>query len=181
MAKNDPQARAEECAKRIPKGGTFLEIGVWRGANASKVLKLRRDVRATLCDPWALAEGSYATSGSSDSKIDEKAWEQVYATARRNVSPWADRVSFARFTSADFASRVMSETTFDVIFIDGDHSYEGCARDIALWTPHAKCWIGGHDFAKDSFPGVKRAVEEAFGDQDFILGADSTWWHEVLQ
>lgn len=48
-----------------------------------------------------------------------------------------------------------------VLFIDGDHSYEGCKTDIDSWFPHMK--KGGvmlfHDCDETS-PGVLRAVSE---------------------
>jgi hypothetical protein len=176
---NDPDARALECAKRIPQGGTFLEIGVWRGANTARILKMRPDVQAVCCDPWALASGSYATSGSSDAKLKTKEeWDFIFARAQRNLSPYKGRFSLVRMGSREFAAYAVKET-YDVIFIDADHSYEGCGTDIALWRGRAKHWIGGHDYAKESFPGVKRAVDEAF-PKDLILGADSTWWFKSV-
>lgn len=49
----------------------------------------------------------------------------------------------------------------DVIFIDGDHTYLGCKRDIDAWYPHMK--EGGvmmfHD-CDESSPGVVQAVAE---------------------
>jgi predicted O-methyltransferase YrrM len=49
----------------------------------------------------------------------------------------------------------------DVIFIDGDHSYEGCKKDIENWYPRMK--KGGvmlfHDCDETS-PGVVQAVKE---------------------
>jgi len=56
----------------------------------------------------------------------------------------------------------------DVIFIDGDHSYEGCKADIDNWYPQmAK---GGvmlfHDCDATS-PGVVQAVQEFVAEHDF--------------
>jgi predicted O-methyltransferase YrrM len=49
----------------------------------------------------------------------------------------------------------------DVLFIDGDHSYEGCKADIDAWFPFVK--EGGvimfHD-CDESSPGVVQAVAE---------------------
>lgn len=49
----------------------------------------------------------------------------------------------------------------DVLFIDGDHSYEGCKADIDGWYPHMKKHgvILFHDCDSTS-PGVVKAVEE---------------------
>jgi predicted O-methyltransferase YrrM len=54
----------------------------------------------------------------------------------------------------------------DLVFIDGDHSYEGVRADYEHWAPHVRC--GGrllfHDaVARDFAPsavGVSRLVEE---------------------
>ena len=33
----------------------------------------------------------------------------------------------------------------DIVFIDADHSYEGCRSDFNLWYPHARLAVGFHD------------------------------------
>lgn len=172
---NDPQARARDIASRLPKGKcTALEIGVWRGANASRILKYHKHVHLTLVDPWAPADGSYATSGSSDSKLGKEAFELVYQRALANLKPYEGRFKVVRASSALAASLIEESEPFDLVFIDGDHSYDGCALDIALWRKRTKV-IGGHDYGKASFPGVVKAVREAFGTE-YTLGLDSNWW-----
>jgi len=49
-----------------------------------------------------------------------------------------------------------------VLFIDGDHTYNGCHRDIEAWLPHLKenGTVLFHD-CDESSPGVMWAVAEA--------------------
>jgi len=52
--------------------------------------------------------------------------------------------------------------TIDLVFIDGDHSYEACQADIAGWSPFLKPGgiIAFHDFGSRA-EGVTRAIFEA--------------------
>lgn len=66
----------------------------------------------------------------------------------------------------------------DMVFVDGDHSYEGCRGDIEAWLPHIK--PGGllaiHDYNKQMlpadpqgphpkpWPGVNQAVNELMAE-----------------
>lgn len=51
-------------------------------------------------------------------------------------------------------------SAFDVLFIDGDHSYEGCTRDLENWFPRLA--TGGHVVLHDCFAGTQ--VQEAVLD-----------------
>jgi hypothetical protein len=52
-------------------------------------------------------------------------------------------------SSQDPATQVHAVTRLgtnpDVVFIDADHSYEGCKRDFELWHPIAQMAVGFHD------------------------------------
>jgi predicted O-methyltransferase YrrM len=63
----------------------------------------------------------------------------------------------------------------DLLFIDGDHSYEGAASDLARWTPLVR--EGGHVVLHDAvdtggygnvYPGVQRAVDEFVAKGEFV-------------
>ncbi len=49
---------------------------------------------------------------------------------------------------------------FDLLFIDGDHTYEGCSRDLAQWYPRLS--NRGHVILHDCYRG-------AYGVQDAVM------------
>ena len=68
---------------------------------------------------------------------------------------------------------VVWRVPIDFLFIDGDHSYEGCKGDILGFSPHVRPggMIAGHDYGPWSdaitgepreFVGVRRAVDEIY-------------------
>ena len=62
----------------------------------------------------------------------------------------------------------MRENSFDFLFIDGDHSYEACLRDIQNFYPHLE--TGGLIAFHDSYPdmpnnGVFHAIQEFSSNQ----------------
>lgn len=65
----------------------------------------------------------------------------------------------------DMAASV-SLDSMDFVFIDADHSYEAVKDDIAHWCGKVRPggWVGGHDYHQRKFPGVVKAVDEAFGN-----------------
>lgn len=68
------------------------------------------------------------------------------------------------WTTTRAAARLVPDGWADFVFIDAAHSYRAVCDDIADWLPKVKPggWFGGHDY-HPKFPGVIRAVDEAFG------------------
>jgi hypothetical protein len=62
----------------------------------------------------------------------------------------------------------------DLVYIDGDHSYDGCKRDIEIYREKARRVICGDDYVERDGFGVAQAVQEAFRGRYQTLGA--FWW-----
>ena len=71
---------------------------------------------------------------------------------------------------------------FDVLFVDGDHSYDGCMADLENWYPLLSA--GGHVVIHDCYDG-QPSMDATF---DFFARHDATavvpafrgphhWWH----
>lgn len=90
-----------------------------------------------------------------------------------------DRVRFVQGWS-DESARLFPDESFELVFIDADHSEEWVRRDVAAWLPKVKRGgvIAGHDYGSRNWPGVKRAVDSLFADHPhpIHLEANKVWW-----
>jgi predicted rRNA methylase YqxC with S4 and FtsJ domains len=97
-------------------------------------------------------------------------------------------IRLVKMKSSD-ASILYPSEYFDWIYIDADHSYSSVLEDIKNWYPKLKKngVISGHDFDPDitddnySNYGVKKAVEEFFGKDNFKLTEESNYksWYVI--
>ena len=64
----------------------------------------------------------------------------------------------------------------DLVYIDADHSYEGCTQDIRLYRSKAKMVLCGDDYIDRPGFGVIRAVTEALPVHKH---SGQFWWFEL--
>ena len=73
------------------------------------------------------------------------------------------------------AAKTVYDGSLDFVFIDADHGYEGCLRDIKAWD--SKVRDGGIVFGHDiHFPTVQKAVTEFYGENSWNVEDDFIWW-----
>lgn len=123
------------CLKKLKAGDVYLEVGVDRGRSLS--------VADMVADYGVILEG-----------VDINKTEEL-----EDLLSKVERLIFYHEDSLELAKRY--ERKISVLFIDGNHSYDGCKADIEAWLPHMK--KGGvvlfHDYDITS-PGVIKAVDE---------------------
>lgn len=127
-----------ECLKRLATGKLrIVEIGVWHGVN-TRILANAMSESGILyaCDPFFPGKLGFC-------------WyrEIAHHEARRDRSK---NVQFLEMKSSEAAEqfRKTGEEDFDLIFIDGDHSYKGVSEDWSLFAPLVA--TGGHIALHDS-------------------------------
>lgn len=171
--------RARAILKRLEDvpGPTVAEIGVFTGDLSIILLAARPDLRLLMVDPYETYEQTedYKASGDFHTTMtaDQHKWARKMASKGTDFA-WYRREQ-AVMTSLQAAEEY--ERIFDLVFIDGDHSYKGCREDIDAWRPLVKegGWLSGHDYRTD-MPGfgVKDAVDATF--THFELDANYTWF-----
>ena len=116
--------------------------------------------RGVSVDPWA-AIGRRHPQWQMD---------QVARRARNNLAPWIDagRLDLRRQDSRVYWQENTGEAQFNLIYVDGDHTYEGCLTDsvnawrllepggVIIWDDYHKAHL--------SFPHVPQAVDRFLED-----------------
>jgi hypothetical protein len=151
------------------------ELGVSHGRFTSYLCSLMDDMKMIAVDLWDEQPGNEAKGPGAETFLRRDGWyhEEKLATLKKHcASVFPGRVDIRQQHSVEAAKGVQDES-LDFVFIDADHTYEGCLADIEAWTRKVKIggMISGHDFS-NPWPGVMRAVRET---GPFIKGADSVW------
>jgi len=142
---------------------TICEIGVRTGDNFYKMIEHSPRL-AVAIDCWT----DDGILGRNDVCLNQDELDTQYNAFKDSV---ADKpyVKIHRGYSFD-AVKEFPDEYFDFIYIDADHTYEGCSRDIKDWWPKVKKGgvFCGHDYQGRSVRtkngritfGVKPAVKE---------------------
>ena len=177
----------------LQERATIVEVGVWYGRSALALAEACRGThrRVFAIDPWR----NYSASDNGEqSAFDGTAmmkdagvasFEDVYQSFLRQVHELelADWITILRMTSLQAAQAWPSTRPIDLIFIDGNHTYEAVSSDLKAWSPHiAKGGsICGDDWdfpVNDDFKSVQRAVKDFLNEHPrytLSLPRSNTW------
>lgn len=150
-----------------------VEVGVWQGHNSSHLLRSIPNLRLWMVDEYAeRSDGEMAHLDQCD--FDLARQQAIDATSFANDS----RVLLA-MDSKEGAAK-FCDKELDFVFIDASHDYDSVKSDVESW--HSKVRIGGivsgHDYGGRKV-GVKRAVDEVYGDRVRLAGG-LVWWVKLL-
>jgi len=161
----------------VTAGSVGAEIGVWMG-NTSQKFADKNPKELHLVDAYSVepykenTEMTYQDYISKYQRItnefSEAGFMQYYDRVHKLVHDkfvHNPNVFLHRMESADWF-KTFSDLKLDWIYVDGDHSYEGCLADLEAALPMLNSggilmgddygWVG----AKWSKPGVTKAVDE---------------------
>lgn len=138
----------------------MCEVGVRHGYNLDQL--------ATVCTGHLIGIDHYNNTGvpgEQDTDLPQEKLDQLYAdVVIRNLSD--PHVTIMRAKS-DAAAAAFPRLWFDFVYIDADHTYEGCKAAMELWWLKLRRGgvFAGHDYidtrAENGTPfGVVQAVKE---------------------
>jgi predicted O-methyltransferase YrrM len=151
---------------------SFLEIGSAEGSSAIGTIKeVLTDKSSTLTclDNWNPIPLNGAFEDDYETNFDT------------NTQPYADQIVKVKSNSTVWLSN-NQDKKFDFIYIDGDHSYQGCKSDLELSWNLLKngCWMVADCY---SFDGVGTAVvdfiESVKNNVTFVKTEAQMWLQKV--
>jgi len=160
-----------------------VEVGVHRGALSKQLLESFPDLILAMVDPWKSYEKDDPYFISGDSCAMQTRAQQVdnYKAACEATEEMKDRRLILKLTSEAAFNRIPWKK-IDFVFLDGDHTFDAVAKDIASWWKKVRPGglLMGHDYGHPACRttwGVDKAVDEFASRENLPLTIDGTcWW-----
>jgi predicted O-methyltransferase YrrM len=155
------EAQYLELLDATPEGGTFVELGCYKGKSTSfigvEIHKQKRDINFFAIDSF---EGATNSTDANEVKAYEGISE-IEEAYTYNVSQIGNKIKTI-VSLTDEAAQYFEDGSVDVLFVDAGHSREAVLNDLKAWYPKMKnnSIMAGHDWT--SWPGVKEAFLEFF-------------------
>jgi len=151
-------------------GGRIVEIGSGKGGSMISMHMAKPTATFINIDPFE----PYDETSAYGTVKDYKGFK--YENFRANMDKFGVGVETIRERS-DIAHTKLEIGSVDMLFVDGNHTYENCKADIQNYR--SKVTEGGilcgHDF-HPRFPGVIKAVIEEFGPEGYDVMPGSSVW-----
>lgn len=158
--------------KLLPKNPTVVIIGIGAGTSSVAVLEERKDLKLISVD---IRQDS--PLGGLQNELNAIELRGLNVNGRHEQI-----LGDSKEVAKSFDKKI------DMLFIDGDHSYEGCAGDINGWLPFIKPTgiiavddYGANKDGTEKWPAVRQAVDELLRPKfNEILMIDSIVAFEVV-
>lgn len=152
---------------------SVVEVGCWLG-HSTAWFAHRVDC-VTCVDTWMETEDDISPNNlvwtlNQLNMTRDFLW--AFVENMREEGVW-DKLTIVRGRSHDVADQVGEA---DLVYIDADHTYEGCAGDIVAYLPKARKIICGDDYVVRNSFGVIRAVDEMVPNRQV---ESPFWWAPV--
>ena len=143
---------------------SFVEIGIWQCATLKRILRYGK----ILEEYWGVDNFNHIESGYHR-RLTPEVWDGAYFQACQFMIQHPI-LKVLRMKSVD-ASKLFRKGSLDMVFIDGNHTYECVKEDMECWEPLIREGgiISGHDYLNKGY-GVKQAVDERYDKVEELPG-----------
>ena len=138
--------------------GRIAEIGVWEGPFAKHMLQKNQAWLKTyyLVDPWR-----HLDDWNKPFNVDDDIFTRVYNKAMSQTKAlFPNLVSVLRGTTLEVIDQV-ADNSLDLVYIDGDHTEEGCKTDLYNWYEKVRPGglVTGDDFVDGQVVVVPNGID----------------------
>lgn len=128
---------------------SVVEIGCWKGRSTHALL--------SGCPGVVFAVDHFHGSPSEAGLHKEAKNGDLYEKFCKNLSGMRNLIVLRRDSLE--AAKLFPPQSIDMVFIDGDHSYEAVKADFLAWSPVAKKILCGHDKLQDGVPRLLKEIK----------------------
>ena len=166
------------------KSVDVLEIGTLFATGAAIMFDALdghyEDIHFTLLDPL---EGYYH-GAQADILTGQRVNEHVVRKNLERAGMSEDQYTLIKHLSTQpEAMELAAKRKYDVLVIDGDHSYAGVKTDFENYASLVR--VGGYiifdDYNSPDWPDVKEYVDSELGDHPFVSPVGSSWRTSVFR
>jgi len=137
-----------------------VEVGTYKGDFGQQIIDKTSPNTFYAVDPLRLFPGMISYPG-----FEFDSQESLDALAEKVSNRFSNQGHILLRGTSKEQSTTFENESVDFVYIDGDHTYEGCKLDIDLWWPKIKQGgiLAGHDFCNsvNSKTGLKFGVIQA--------------------
>lgn len=145
--------------------GAAAEIGVAEGNNSRDMLEWKLFGKSAVTLLWMVDRWKCVPEQAGDAAMPQSWHDENLLQVRAKIKPYKNRAVILRGDSDMMAEEVRDES-LTLLYVDGDHSYEGVFRDLRAWTPKVRRggFVALHDYLNPNY-GVMSAVKDFCGDR----------------
>ena len=149
--------------------GVCAEIGTATGIYADKIIDVNNPIKLYLIDAWENFDCTYPDENINTitQEVHNDRFDYVTDKFNKNAN-----VTVVRGYSVPVLDKFDDEY-FDWVYIDADHSYNGCKADLEISNKKVKQngYICGHDYLTEQVCdfGTNKAIHEFVNEHDYFL------------
>lgn len=159
-----------DLAMGVPADQEIVELGVYHGRTTLIMAwgaQQGNGAHVTGIDPWELDGNVYGDEMGD--LAGARAWARYWV---RGLG-YSNKIRLVQAFSHDAAAEwetapqdLNLRGRIGLLFIDGDHTFEGATRDVRAWAPHLApgATIAVDDYVNPGYPGVAQAIDALVAD-----------------
>lgn len=154
---------------------TGVELGVAAARHSEYILR-----NTSIEKLWSIDRWQHVEDYDDLMNLSQEDHDQLYEFACSKLKIFGDRSLVVRSDTTE-ASKLFKDHSLDFVYVDADHSYEGCKRDLLAWIPKVKIggFITGHDLNWQSVFTAISEVLPQFNMKDVVNIGEACWAQQV--